>query len=112
MSGPSGRLFVGGLSGRTGERELDVEFSKFGRIRDVVHKGNFAFVVSGRVVFQPPLVFCSLPQCGARLCHQRCAILLADCVLHTFADFLWPCKACTRRCGNAPSSQKTGFLHV
>ena len=40
------RVYVGGLSYRVGERDLDKFFRSYGRLRDIVMKNGFAFVVS------------------------------------------------------------------
>lgn len=45
-----GRLYVGRLSHRTRERDLERLFSPFGRVREVLLKSGFAFVVS-RILF-------------------------------------------------------------
>ena len=40
------RVYVGGLSYRVGERDLDRFFRSYGRLRDIVIKNGFGFVVS------------------------------------------------------------------
>lgn len=40
------RVYVGGLSYRVGERDLERFFRGYGRLRDIVIKNGFAFVVS------------------------------------------------------------------
>lgn len=44
------RVYVGGLSYRVGERDLDRFFRSYGRLRDIVIKNGFGFVVSIRVI--------------------------------------------------------------
>lgn len=39
------RVYVGGLSYRVGERDLDRFFRSYGRLRDIVIKNGFGFVV-------------------------------------------------------------------
>uniref|UniRef100_A0A2P2M7S4 ABC transporter G family member 20 n=1 Tax=Rhizophora mucronata TaxID=61149 RepID=A0A2P2M7S4_RHIMU len=41
------RLYVGHLASRTRSRDLEHFFSKYGRVRDVDMKRDYAFVVSG-----------------------------------------------------------------
>lgn len=38
-------MYVGGLSYRVGERDLDRFFRSYGRLRDIVIKNGFGFVV-------------------------------------------------------------------
>ena len=40
------RVYVGGLSYRVSERDLDRFFRSYGRLRDIVIKNGFGFVVS------------------------------------------------------------------
>lgn len=39
------RLFIARISPATRARDLDDLFSRYGRVRDVMHKGSYAFVV-------------------------------------------------------------------
>lgn len=43
------RVFVGGLTYRVRERDLEKFFRKYGRIKEVAMKNGFAFVVSCRI---------------------------------------------------------------
>lgn len=40
------RVFVGGLSHRVRERDLERFFQKIGRVKDIAMKNGYAFVVS------------------------------------------------------------------
>lgn len=40
----SSRIFVGHLPREVDSRDIEDYFDRMGRIRDVVHKGNYAFV--------------------------------------------------------------------
>ena len=40
------RIYVGGLSRRTGSRQLKILFARYGRLREVDLKSDYAFVVS------------------------------------------------------------------
>lgn len=43
------RLYVGRLSHRTRERDLDRLFAPFGKIREILLKAGFAFVASSKI---------------------------------------------------------------
>lgn len=45
------RVFVGGLTYRVRERDLEKFFRKYGRIKEVAMKNGFAFVVSYFIIF-------------------------------------------------------------
>ena len=46
----SSRVYVGGLGYRTTERDIERFFRDFGRVRDIILKSGFAFVVSLYVI--------------------------------------------------------------
>lgn len=46
------RVFVGGLSHRVRERDLERFFQKIGRVKDIAMKNGYAFVVSVQFYFQ------------------------------------------------------------
>nr|CAD7405193.1 unnamed protein product [Timema poppensis] len=56
------RVFVGGLTYRVRERDLEKFFRKYGRIKEVAMKNGFAFVVSftQTYVFELFSVLCSM----------------------------------------------------
>lgn len=56
------RVFVGGLTYRVRERDLERFFRKYGRVKDISMKNGYAFVVSWLYNFQ--FDFCSLQQHG------------------------------------------------
>lgn len=45
------RVFVGGLSHRVRERDLERFFQKIGRVKDIAMKNGYAFVVSVQFYF-------------------------------------------------------------
>lgn len=47
----SARVYVGRLSYRASERDIEHFFRGYGRIRDIVLKNGFGFVVSDSCVF-------------------------------------------------------------
>lgn len=51
MSNMSARVYVGRLSYRASERDIEHFFRGYGRIRDIVLKNGFGFVVSDSCVF-------------------------------------------------------------
>ena len=44
MSREKTRLYIGGLSRRTRASDLDSHFGRFGRIRDIEIKSDYAFI--------------------------------------------------------------------
>lgn len=40
------QIYVGGLSRRTRQEDLDKAFGKYGKIREISIKGKYAFIVS------------------------------------------------------------------
>lgn len=53
----STRVFVGGLTYRVRERDLEKFFRKYGRIKEVAMKNGFAFVVSLKIFAQKLFLF-------------------------------------------------------
>lgn len=50
------RVFVGGLTYRVRERDIEKFFRKYGRIKEVAMKNGFAFVVSIIITWQELLL--------------------------------------------------------
>lgn len=50
------RVFVGGLTYRVRERDIEKFFRKYGRIKEVAMKNGFAFVVSSQQNFKTRLI--------------------------------------------------------
>ena len=51
-SSSNNKVFVGKLSRRTRSSDLEEEFSKFGKIKDVDLRGSYAFIVNFILIYQ------------------------------------------------------------
>lgn len=66
--GRSNRLYIGHISSRIREKDLEYEFGRYGRIRDLSLKQGFAFLEYDKAedaVFPLPRPLCLPPLTGA-----------------------------------------------
>lgn len=45
------RVYVGGIHAKTRERDLEKFFNKYGRLREILLKNGYGFVVSTALIF-------------------------------------------------------------
>ena len=60
----SNRVYIGRLSSRASERDIEHFFRGYGRLRDIILKNGFGFVVSS---FLPTIPFSRLPSNSERI---------------------------------------------
>jgi RNA recognition motif-containing protein len=66
------RVFVGGLSHRVRERDLERFFQKIGRVKDIAMKNGYAFVVSVHIYFNLFSVWEVVQEFILAICLMEC----------------------------------------
>lgn len=66
------RVFVGGLSHRVRERDLERFFQKIGRVKDIAMKNGYAFVVSVQFYFNLFSAWGVVREYILAVCHMEC----------------------------------------
>jgi RNA recognition motif-containing protein len=51
LSDKMSRVYVGGIHAKTRERDLEKFFNKYGRLREILLKNGYGFVVSTALIF-------------------------------------------------------------